>query len=177
MKSAFLTVLLFTSTPAAYAAQSKADWVLREGRLTYHVHYPLKNVEGVATNVKGKGHCEKGNCQFLVAVPLKNFKSGDGNRDNHMLEVTKAATDPMVTVRVSFPEPVKELIDARAEVLFAGKSHTYEHVQIATSSHGSETVTKGKLPLALSQYGVERPELLTVKIDDEVPVDFDLTWN
>ena len=40
---------------------------------------------------KGKGVCKDGQCDFLLAVPVKSFDSGDTNRDLHMLQVTRGA--------------------------------------------------------------------------------------
>ncbi len=171
-----LTLLSSFSATTAYGRSEKKDWILEKGRLSYHVHYPLKDVEGIATNVKGKGHCENDKCQFLIAVPLKDFKSGDGNRDNHMLEVTKAALNPMVTVKAEFDPSTKGPIDLRCEVNFAGKTHVYDHVPVTQIDDANGTNVKGKLPILLSEFEVERPALLMVKIDDEAPVDFDLAW-
>lgn len=175
------TLIIFLTTTLlgtmAHAKIDKADWELTQGKLVYHVHYPLKNVEGIATNVKGKGHCENGKCEFLIAAPLKDFKSGDGNRDNHMLEVTRAAQNPMVVAKVTFPQSADtKAIDARAEISFAGKTHVYEHISLSATANGTNTVTAGKIPLRLSEFAVERPSLLAVKIDDAAPIDFELTW-
>jgi hypothetical protein len=182
MKNPLLFCLISTIssclTCAAFAKIVKDDWTLSKGQIVYHVHYPLKNVKGEATNVKGKGHCEKETCQFLVAVPIKNFDSGDGNRDNHMLEVTKAAEHPLVSVKVEIARAANlGTIDASAEVNFAGKTHVYDHVRISGSSQGTKTTVTGRIPLMLSHFDIERPSLLSIKIDDSVPVDFELTWD
>lgn len=178
MKRIIFTFILMLSLPAM-GKLAKADWEVKAGALTYHVSYPLKKVIGVAKNVKGKGHCEAGSCQFLVAVPLKDFQSGDGNRDNHMLEVTKAGTNPMVMVNVKFADSVNagDQIDAKAEITFAGKSHVYDHITIKSSASGAQVITSGTVPLVLSDFSVERPSLLAIKVDDAAPVDFEITWN
>ncbi len=59
---------------------------------------------GVSHAAKGKGVCTAGECNFLIAAPVKSFDSGDSNRDLHMLEVTRGAQFPMVIVRTQFPE-------------------------------------------------------------------------
>ena len=92
--------IAFLVNSSAFAKLSKTEWSLDSGTLTYHGVFPLKKFDGVSKSAKGKGRCEKGQCHFLVAVPVKTFDSGDSNRDSHMLEVTKAATYPMVAVEV-----------------------------------------------------------------------------
>jgi len=177
MKTAGILVLLFFTADAS-AKLPKPNWEVSAGSLTYHVSYPLKNIKGKSNNVKGKGQCESGVCQFLIAVPVKSFDSGDGNRDNHMLEVTKAANNPMIIVQAKFSDEVKtDTIDMNLEVTFAGKKHTYEHVKVKTLITDKESKTSGTIPLLLSDFDVERPSLLTVKIDNLTPVDFELAWH
>lgn len=177
MKFVSILALLFLSN-LTFAEFTKPDWEVHSGTLTYHVSYPLKSVEGTSNNVKGKGRCESGTCQFLIAVPVKSFESGDGNRDNHMLEVTKAALNPMVTVKAKFSDDLKsETLDMSIDVTFAGKTHTYEHVKVKTMARKGEVKTSGTIPLLLSDFTIERPSLLAVKIKDQTPVDFQLTWH
>lgn len=174
-----LSVILFilAFSPQIFAGLSKPDWVLKSGKLTYHVRYTLKNVVGTSQNVKGKGRCESGACQFLVAVPIKSFESGDGNRDSHMLEVTKAALNPMISVRVSFSEPsASGVVYAKADVSFSGKNHRYEHVLLDLKINDERASVSGQLPLILSDFEIERPSLFAVKINSSVPVDFELDW-
>src|ERR1700689_3699443 len=85
-------------------AESDTQWILQQSTLTYHVSHPLHQTEGVSHAAKGKGVCELGQCDFLIAVPVKSFDSGDSNRDLHMLQVTRGAEFPLVTVRTRMPE-------------------------------------------------------------------------
>lgn len=168
--------LLFFLVTNAQADIQKSDWVLSKGKLTYHVNFPLKSVEGVSENVKGKGHCEGQVCEFLMGTPVKSFESGDGNRDNHMLEVTKAALYPMITARLKLPKSSSlDSFTSPVEINFGGQVHTYQ-VTMKSRSDGASQVVSGHIPMKLSDFKIERPALLTVKIDDEVPVDFEMKW-
>ena len=173
-----IAIVVFAFTGPAFAKLPKPDWVLGSSKLTYHVSYPLKSVEGVSNGAKGKGECKSGVCEFLIAVPVKSFVSGDGNRDNHMLEVTKGAIHPMVVVRVQVNEAdIGESTVAKVEVNFAGKAHTYDQVKVRTNLTGSQASVSGVLPLKLTDFAIERPSLLTIKVDDATPVDFEMSWN
>src|ERR1700739_1689544 len=97
-----LAVLLLVAFPALGRAHSQ--WVLEQCTLTYHVSHPLHQVDGVSHAARGKGVCKDGQCDFLIAVPVKSFDSGDSNRALHMLQVTRGAQYPMVTVRTHLPE-------------------------------------------------------------------------
>ena|SRR2546422_10164482 len=63
------------------AAQTDSQWVLEQATLMYHVSHPLHQVEGVSHAARGKGVCHAGQCDFLIAVPVRSFDSGDSNRD------------------------------------------------------------------------------------------------
>src|ERR1700730_13586305 len=102
MNSKMLIVVLLATLPLFAAADSQ--WILQQSTLTYHVSHPLHQSEGVSHGAKGKGVCHAGQCDFLIAVPVKSFDSGDSNRDLHMVETTRGAQFPMVIVRTQFPD-------------------------------------------------------------------------
>src|SRR5450432_4465000 len=114
--------------PLAPAADGQ--WVLDQSTLTYHVSHPLHQTEGVSHGAKGKGVCHAGQCEFLIAVPVKSFDSGDSNRDLHMLQVTRAGQFPVVTVRTSLPETAAtgSTIHAALEIALAGQTVTFKDV-------------------------------------------------
>ena len=94
-------VLLLLAPPLAPA---DGQWILEQCTLTYHVSHPLHQSEGVSHAARGKGVCRAGQCDFLIAAPVKSFESGDSNRDLHMLQVTRGAEYPMVSVRTRVPQ-------------------------------------------------------------------------
>src|SRR5664280_763692 len=102
MKKTILMAFALLALPMLAAADGQ--WVLEQCTLTYHVSHPLHQSEGVSHAARGKGVCHAGQCDFLIAVPVKSFDSGDSNRDIHMLQVTRGAQFPMVTVRIGLPE-------------------------------------------------------------------------
>src|SRR5579862_8705294 len=99
--------LLLALCLLAFAKLGRAadrQWVLEQPTLTYHVSHPLHTSEGVSHAAKGKGICRQGECDFLIAVPVKSFDSGDSNRDLHMLQAVRGAQFPVVSVRTRLPE-------------------------------------------------------------------------
>src|SRR5580692_13050174 len=128
MNSKMLIVVLLASLPVFAAADSQ--WILQQSTLTYHVSHPLHQSEGVSRGAKGKGVCHAGQCDFLIAVPVKSFDSGDSNRDLHMIEDVRGAQFPMVVVRSHFPEAAttSPTIYADLEVQFAGQTVQYRHL-------------------------------------------------
>ena len=102
MNNKILVVVWLLALPRL--ASADGQWILEQSTLTYHVSHPLHQTEGVSHAARGKGVCHAGQCDFLIAVPVKSFDSGDSNRDLHMLQVTRGAQFPMVTVRTRLPE-------------------------------------------------------------------------
>src|ERR1035438_10499444 len=173
-KKILLALLLLV--PPALAADSQ--WVLEQSTLTYHVSHPLHESEGVSHAARGKGVCHAGQCEFLIAVPVKSFDSGDSNRDLHMLQVTRGAEFPMVTVRTRLPEAASAsaTVHADLEIQFAGQSAHYKEVSFQLVTQRNETKISGTIPATLSDFKIEPPTLLTMPVKNEIPVRVDMTW-
>jgi type 1 fimbria pilin len=160
MKSTFLLATLFAALPLLFAtpasAQADTKWILDQSTLTYHMSHPMHEVNGVSRAAKGEGVCHAGQCEFLIAAPVKSFDSGDSNRDLHMIEATRGAQFPMVIVSTHFTEPTANatIVDADLEVQFAGQT----------------------VPATCSDFKINRPSFLTVPIKNEIPVKVEMTW-
>jgi hypothetical protein len=176
LASGFL--LIFLLFPQCFAAVDE-QWVLDQSTLAYHVSHPLRQTEGVSHAARGKGVCHDGQCDFLIAVPVKSFDSGDSNRDLHMLQVTKGAEFPMVTVRTRLPENDSKAatIYADLEIQFAGQTAHYKQVAFQLTSQGGGTKITGTIPATLSDFKIEPPTLLTLAVKNEIPIHVEMTWH
>jgi hypothetical protein len=159
-------------------AQTDSEWILGQSTLTYHVSHPLHQVDGVSHAARGKGVCHAGQCDFLIAVPVKSFDSGDSNRDLHMLQVTRGGQFPMVTVRTQLPEnaSASATIHADLEVLFAGQTAKYDQVPFQQTTQGNEIRISGTIPATLSDFKIDPPSLLTLPVKNEIPVRVEMSW-
>ncbi|MGA2831841.1 MAG: YceI family protein [Terracidiphilus sp.] len=177
MKRMTLLALLLAAT--AVVAQPDTQWVIEQSALTYHMSHPMHQVDGVSHSAKGKGVCHAGQCDFLVAVPVKSFDSGDSNRDLHMIEATRSAQFPMVIVRARFPQsdssPATVYVDL--EVQFAGQTASYAHVAFQRETHGKNVRITGTVPATCSDFKIDRPSFLAVPIKNEIPIRVDITWS
>ena len=135
-------------------------------------------VDGVSHAARGKGVCHAGQCDFLIAVPVKSFDSGDSNRDLHMLQVTRGGQFPMVTVRTRLPEDASAsaTIHADLEVQFAGQTAKYKQVPFQQVTQGNETRISGTIPATLSDFKIDPPSLLAIPVKNEIPVRVEMTW-
>lgn len=180
MKSILLLgfALVTASIAAPVFAQSDTQFVLQQSSLSYHMSHPMHEVDGTSHAARGKGICHAGQCDFLIAAPVKSFDSGDTNRDLHMLEATRGAQFPMVQVRTHFAESEagSSTIYADLEVQFAGQTAHYTHVSFQRTQQGNVVRITGTIPALCSDFKIERPSFLTVPIKNEIPVRVDMTW-
>ncbi len=176
MHKKLLPFFLLLPLTTLFAADHQ--WVLKQSTLTYHVSHPLHQSEGVSHAARGKGICHEGQCDFLIAVPVKTFDSGDSNRDLHMLQVTRGAEFPMVTVRTRLPETAatSATVKADLEVQFAGQTAHYSQVSFELVKQGNETRLTGTIPATLADFKIDPPSLLTLPVKNEIPVRVEMTW-
>jgi len=172
----FILAFLLLIVPRLVLADSQ--WVLEESTLTYHVSHPLKQTEGVSHAAKGKGVCHDGQCDFLIAVPVKSFDSGDSNRDLHMLQVVRGGQFPLITVRTHLPEAASSLasIQADLEIQFAGQTVQYKQIAFQHVTKGSDTLITGTIPLTLMDFKIDPPSLLALPVKNDVPVRVEMKW-
>jgi hypothetical protein len=179
-----LAILLF-ALPAfapihAQAGPSQPDqtWLLDQSTLTYRMSHPMHEVEGVSHGARGKGVCHAGQCEFLVAAPVKSFDSGDSNRDLHMIQTTRGAEFPIVSVRFRLPQAAlaSPTLDCDLEVQFAGNNAHYSHVLFHQTIEGATHHITGTVPATLTDFKIEAPTFLTIPIKNDIPVRVDMVW-
>lgn len=177
MKIKLLMALLLVgfSAPAATDTQ----WALAQSTLSYHVSHPLHQLDGISHAARGKGVCHDGQCDFLVAAPVKSFDSGDSNRDLHMLQVTRGGDYPMVVVRTRFSEAetTSATIHVDLEIQFAGQIVQYKQVPFQRATVGNDIHISGTIPATVSDFKIDPPKLLTMPIKNEIPVKVEMTWH
>lgn len=171
-----MVALWLAALPAL--GQKASQWMLVQSTLTYHASSPVHQVNGASHEARGKGACQDGQCNFLVAAPVKSFDSGDSNRDLHMLEAVRGAQNPMVVVRAKFPEAQLQqpTIYADVEIQFAGQTARYSHLVFQRQSQSGEVHVLGTVPSTCSDFNFERPSFLGLAISNEIPVQVDATW-
>lgn len=175
--SSLALALLLTALPAF--SQAGTQWLLTKSALTYHISHPMHEVDGTSNAAKGKGICNAGTCNFLIAAPVKSFVTGDTNRDLHMIQATRGAQFPMVIVRAQFPatETASSTVYADLEIQFSGQTAHYNHIAFQrTLTQNNEIQITGTIPATCSDFKIDRPSFLTVPIKNEIPIKVDMTW-
>ncbi|MEO5667920.1 MAG: YceI family protein [Bdellovibrionota bacterium] len=176
MKLLSLSLFSLFIAPHVHAA-SVQNYVLVSGEVSYLAEHSFHETHGVSKSVKGKGTCKEHVCEFLVAVPVKSFDSQNGNRDAHMVEVTKGAEFPLVTVRLNVTtEPRPQAADLKPTVTFAGITGPMkiETIEVKESPESISVKTSGSF--RLKDFSIPAPSLLGVAVKDVVRIDTDLVW-
>jgi hypothetical protein len=163
---------------APLLSAANGEWVLATSTLSYHVSHSLQETEGVTHAAHGKGICQNGECNFLITVPVKSFESGDTKRDIQMIQATRGALFPMVTVRLTMPDAAigAATFVCDVEIEFAGQKVTYHGVTLAESKASLGTRVTGTIPATLSDFKIEPPSLLSIPVKNEMPIKVDMTW-
>jgi hypothetical protein len=171
-------LLAFLLLAPSWLLAADGQWVLEQSTLTYHVSHPLHQIDGVSHAARGKGVCQAGQCDFLIAVPVKSFDSGDSNRDLHMIQVARGAQFPMVTVRIHLPADAASstTIHADLEVEFAGQTAHYKQVAFEHVTQGNQARITGTIPATLTDFKIEPPSLLAIPTKNEIPIRVEVTW-
>ena len=181
LRPRLISILVLLLPALGFSGAPKPQWMLEKSTITYTVTHPLHVVDGKSSSALGKGVCYAQHCEFLVAVRVDSFNSGDENRDLHMLEVTRAGVNPMIQVKAKTPEissaKKPKSVMADLEVTFAGKTVEYPKVRLDVVEWKSEEAhITGSFSLSLKAFDIKAPSLLTMPVKDEVPIKLDMVW-
>lgn len=173
-----LTLFLFASPSSTFAVDAQKS-VMR-----YHIVHKLHQVDAEAHTAQGRAVMQAdGSGQVMVRSAVSAFTSGDRNRDEHMLEVTEATKFPNVILKGTFSAPpaksfpADETVQLMGELEFHGQKKPISIPLKLTWVNAEQVHAVGQVTISLDAYGVERPSLLFVKIEDGCRIDIDTTWN
>ena len=173
--------LVLTPT-MGFSLDLKGHWALEKSEITYTVTHPLHVVHGKSLTARGKGVCYSGHYGFHVGVLVNSFDSGDKNRDLHMLQVTKAGLHPLIDVKADLAEKDGKItlpgqVTADFTIQFAGKTVEYPQVKLEVAEwKPTGARLQATLTLKLRDFEIQAPSLLTMPVQDEVPVRLDMFW-
>jgi len=95
--------------------------------------------------------------------------------------VTKAGLYPLIDVKAALaPDTVNKFpgtIEADVTVQFAGQTVKFSRLKLlGREVKPGEALISGVLPLKLKDFKIQAPSLLTMPVQDEVPVNLELYW-
>jgi hypothetical protein len=162
MNKKILIVFLARRTPRL-CWRPTANGSFKQSTLTYHVSHPLHQSEGVSHAAKGKGVCHAGQCDFLIAVPVKSFDSGDSNRDLHMLQVTRGAEFPWSPYALACPNrPQRRPSTPIWRFSSPARPPSISRFLSNLRSKGTRLIITGTIPATLADFKIDPP----IAVDD-----------
>jgi polyisoprenoid-binding protein YceI len=182
MKTAVLALWCIASAaiaadPAPAAAPRNFAVLPEKSQVAYKIVHKFHEVDGKA-RAEGKARVlPDGTVQVQVLARVADFDSGNANRDAHMKEVTEAAKFPTVELKAvgtgfKLPEPgASAELPLKGQLTFHGVAAPIEvkvRVQALDATHFS---AESKLSISLEAFKVERPSLLTVKVEDQAQIE------
>jgi polyisoprenoid-binding protein YceI len=150
----------------------------------FHVVHKLHRVDGESRALEGKAVVKPdGTVLAMVRAPVASFRSGDGNRDAHMLEVLEAGSFRFVVFKgiAHLDGPAVAASGGRETTLeMAGELELHGvkrplslPLRIEPGPDGTVRA-RGSFAVSLDAHRVERPSLLFVRIDDACGIDLEL---
>jgi hypothetical protein len=96
-----------------------------------------------------------------------------------MLQVTRGAQFPLVSVRTRLPESLagSATIQADLQITFAGQTVEYKQVPFQLVTQGKQIKLSGTIPAKLTDFKIDPPSLLAIPVKNEIPVKVEMTWH
>ena len=144
--------------------------------ITYFgVHY-LHKWEGSTSDVKGVVSYDKNIDQYecSISVPLNTFSSGNDNRDSNMLVYCKAFDFPNINFQSTSIKVNESTLEIEGKIEFAGEEKEIKTNAKLNRLDNNLFAIVGELDILLSEFKVERPSLLFVKIEDLVKIKYSI---
>lgn len=179
-----MPTVLLALLVAASAEERTYDVEPAKSTVRYHIVHKFHDVSGASSTIEGKAVLKPdGQVLAMVRVPMASFDSKERNRDADMREAVDARRHPFVVFRGVSTLDREEAAPGRGVVVKTRMEGEVElrgvrrpvvvPLEIELSADGSARV-RGSFAVSLDAFGVERPSLLFVKIDDACRIDVDL---
>ena len=147
------------------------DLEITSSQIVYSGNHPLHAWTGVSTEASGSitynENSETGSVR--IEVPLSSFDSKLSSRDSNMLYYTEALDYPAVVFQSSKVTVGRTSAGIEGKLTFHGVTRP---LKVTASFDKKNKIVKGDFSIQLSDFEVERPSLLFVKIDDDIAINF-----
>lgn len=166
-----LLLVAFLAMPAM-ALQAKQP---SESSIQFTVEHPMKTVVGESRNpvFSGLDYSYDGQFKlkgpFTVTISYKDMKTGNGNRDSHMMEVLGYPDHQSVVARIVEAEPTADGLRIAGSLSINGVNNLFRTLATLKEDQ-NDIVISGTASVLLSNFQVERPSLLGMSIEDRVVI-------
>ncbi len=171
----FLAVFALLAAPGALGAETAQ--LSGTGTVEYHLVHKFHKVIGKSSTMAVRGTVDDSGLKAMARAQVASFNSGNGNRDQHMMETMEEAKYPWVLVRVALPgfklptsaASTKITTQGAVELHGVTVSHPID-LQVDTQD-GVHFQVSFHFPESLTAHKIERPSLLFIPVDDIINID------
>ena len=183
MRPAALGLLALAALAVPAAAQVRTGTIdPRTSTLAYSGHHRLHEWTGRSRDVRGTVAFDPavpGGARVTITVPVESFDSGNASRDSNMMDEVNVDDHPDV-----------RFVSDRVEVLswapvaggHRGEWRVFGHLTfhgqtrpvalpVTVTLNGAAFEAHAAFPLSLATYGVRRPKLMGIQIDDALTLE------
>jgi len=142
-----------------------------DGIVEIEVRYTIKKVRTKSLDVAGLINNKSNPSKFEVSVPIKSFQSNDPVFDEHLQEACQIGLYPSAIGRGSIDQNIFKQKDFSIPVQIEFHGVTREYM-MNFKEYGKVALFN----LHLDSHHLKRPSLLGIKINNEVKIQFQLSW-
>ena len=167
----FILVLSILNLTAQETIMLKTE----QSYIKYDAKHVLHAWEGVNKNVKGVIVKNEEIEKIAIAAQVVDFDSGNAGRDAHSLEVLEALKFPSIRF---YSEKIKtqgDVLIFDGEVEFHGQKKSIL-VYSTIEDEDDSTIISGKFRLIPSEFLIELPSFMLVKMEDFLNIQFELRF-
>jgi len=166
----------FTSGPRSLKrklfSHKTSSWISYEGKHPLHSWKAVcREVDCVVTYDEDESKLET----VAISAKVMAFDSRNTNRDSHALEALEALSYPKINFTSAQLSRSESDLIINGSLNFHGVTKPLTIIA-KTYTEGKVIRVEGAFPITLSEFKVERPALLFVKIEDKIKVNFSFTF-
>ena len=153
-----------------------SNYKVEKSQITYLGDHYLHKWEGSTSDISGNVFYDDKKQQYncSVTVPLSTFSSGNDSRDSNMLIYCKAFDFPNIIFESVSIKVNENSLDIEGTVEFAGKRKELKTVAQLKTLEDDQFSIEGEFGIMLSEFDIERPSLLFVKMQDLILIKYSI---
>ena len=141
--------------------------------INYHGKHLLHSWTGVSKDIGFTLDCNDSDCTVEASTNLDKFDSGNDSRDSNMLYYTESLEYPSVSFKTNsfkFNMDLDRSVDTKGILSFHGIEKEIP-VKLMFSKKDDEFWGTCNFNVSLSDFDIDRPSLLMIKISDEIDIE------
>lgn len=181
--SAFVLLFGILFVPVMALQSAGESFQLKKTEITFLVKHPFKDVHGVCKKITvsnqviiGEGKRFSATLPLQVQIDVDQIRTGNRNRDSHMLEVLEYPKFKTITATVKSIRAKSETeYEISGDLTIKGSTKPFT-ATARVKAEGNQVDVSGKIEVRFTDFKVERPALLMLAVEDIVTVDFHLHY-